>query len=165
MVIFKIHAAGNKSCVQVVLLHVPCLKTIALEPCLQELNEIQRFKARVMNEAPPHPHHRRASWRYLLLRSCSSARWREGAWAWKGGKYWLNRGEKQEGSRVNTHETATPASQSQVCGRFLSILLTSHHPHPSLSRSICFCLCASYFLNQSSLYLRYLCPSHLAIYV
>lgn len=70
MVIFKIHAAGNKSCVQVVLLHVPCLKTIALEPCLQELNEIQRFKARVMNEAPPHPHHRRASWRY---RQCARA--------------------------------------------------------------------------------------------
>lgn len=35
-----------------------------MEPCLQELKEIQRFKERVMNEPPPHPHHRRASWRY-----------------------------------------------------------------------------------------------------
>ncbi len=78
-----IHALENKSCVQVVLFCVPYWKTIEMEPYLPELKEIQR-EGYEWTSAPPPP-----STCFMTipsLHSCSSARWREGARAWKGGK-------------------------------------------------------------------------------
>lgn len=128
-----------------------------MEPCLQELKEIQRFKERVMNEPPPHPHHRRASWRY---RRCTRAQVLGGERERERERVENSDGIEDRSRRghVSTRTRLPLLPQIEACSLFLSILspfiLSCRFPYFLSHFCMFFCQCAAFLLINQSLYIH-----------